>query len=194
MYENIADEPGNVTREVLFTIMDEVGFVSMATATVSIVPTNDQAIITFAGGPRNLLYDEFVRTPINLFNASDTITDSDGNSLEWLTIRLAPGVDPNDVLAADAGNTGLTVTVTTESNGEIFLNISGNADLSLYESVLNSVTFVNVFPGIAQDTRRLDVVTFDGETASGVHPITIAIGGFNDPPMCFFLEMVRAVQ
>lgn len=201
MYENVADEPGDITRRVLFSITDINDFVSTATTTVSILPTNDRAIITFVGGPaQNLRYDELTRSPINLFNESDTITDSDGNSLEWLTIHLTPGVDPNDALAASAGSTGLTVTVVAFGDGEILLNVSrtvpifgspGNAELALYESVLESVTFVNDFPGvILGEQRRIEVVTFDGETMSDVHPITITIDGYNDPPMCFFNEVV----
>jgi hypothetical protein len=185
-YENTADEPGNVTREVQFTIEDNDGFISMATTRVTIIPTNDRAIITFGDGTRSLVYDESARIPLNLFNENDTITDSDGNTLDWLAIRLTPGVDSSDVIAVDVEGTGLMVTTTTASDGEVLLNISGNADLSDYESILNSVTFVNVFPGMAQAPRRLEVVTYDGETPSAVHPITIAIDSFNDPPLCFF--------
>lgn len=190
MYENTADEPGSVSREVLFAIMDDDSFVSTATTIVTIIPTNDKAIINFDGGARNLVYDEFSRTPLDLFRENDTITDSDGNTLEWLTVSLEPGVDPNDVLAADAGDTGLTVTITPAGDGEILLNISGNGTFAAYKSVLNTVTFVNLFPGMEQETRRLAVVTFDGETQCADSHITIAITGFNDPPMCFFVEVV----
>ena len=38
MYENRAEEPGAITRQVQFTIMTEDGFVSAATTTVQIVP------------------------------------------------------------------------------------------------------------------------------------------------------------
>ena len=194
LYENSANEPGSVTREVLFAIVDiGFGFVSTATTFVTIIPVNDKANINFAGGARNLEYDEFSRTPLNLFNANDTITDSDGSTLEWLAIRLEPGVDPNDVLAADAGGTGLMVAITRVGNGEILLNISGDGTFAAYESVLSSVTFVNLFPGMENDTRILNVVTFDGETRCEDRHITIDIGGFNDPPLCFFGEVVSAV-
>ena len=190
-YSNTADEPGNVTRQVFFSIRDERSFENFAVASVSIIPTNDRAIITFAGGsPQTLRYSEFSRTNINLFNENDTITDSDGNTLEWLILHLTPGIDSNDMLMADTGDTGLTVETTTASDGEILLNISGTANLSLYETVLTSVTFVNFFPGISLDNRMLQAVTFDGETQSAVHPITITISDFNDPPMCFFNERV----
>lgn len=189
-YENMADEPGDVTRRALFAIEDEDGVVVTATTTVQVVSTNDRAILTFSGGSRDLMYDESVREPIALFGGDDTITDSDGETLVWLTIRLTPGVDVNDVLAADAGSTGLTVSVVTSADGEVFLNISGSAEHALYESVLTSVTFVNTFPGMALDTRRLEVVPFDGETESDTYFITIAIDSFDDPPMCFFNQEV----
>lgn len=190
-YENTADEPGDVTHQALFTIEDEDGVVVTATATVHVVSTNDQAILTFAGGSRDLTYDEFLREPIALFEGNDGITDSDGDTLVWLTVQITPGVDINDVLAADTGDTGLMVSVVMSDDGEVLLNISGKAEHALYESVLTSVTFVNTFPGMAQDERRLEVVTFDGETESDTYYITIAIDGFDDPPMCSFTQEVR---
>lgn len=190
MFENVADEPGSVVRQVIFTIMDRDGFISTAVTTVQIVPTNDQAILNFAGGPRVLVYDEQSRLPINLFDPNDAITDSDGDSLEWLSVILTPGIDANDRISADAGITGLVVTVSSTDDGEVFVNISGNANFPAYESVLNSITFVNTFPGISQENRLIQVVTFDGETRSPTYTITITIGGFNDPPMCFFGQVV----
>ncbi len=191
MFENTADEPGAVTRQVLFSITDDVGRVITATASVQIIPTNDRAVITFAGGPRRLVYNEFRRQPIRLFNESDTITDSDGNALDWLSITLTPGVDINDTLSAEEGDSGLTVMNVTQPSGEVLLNISGYASFSAYEGVLDTVTFSNVFPGLSQVDRVIQVVTFDGMTESADHTITIFIVGFNDPPMCYFGQVVR---
>ena len=191
MYENRAEEPGAITRQVQFTIMTEDGFVSAATTTVQIVPTNDRAVINFADGVRSLLYDERIRLPINLFSVNDTISDSDGDSLERLSIVLSPGIDTNDMLSASAGATGLEVTIETLDDGQVTLNISGNANFNVYETVMASVTFTNTFPGISQESRRIQVVTFDGETPSAIHPISISIIGFNDPPVCFFNQVVR---
>ena len=189
-YENTADEPGDVTRQVLFLIKDEDGVVVTATATVQVVSTNDQAILTFAGGSRDLIYEEIVRRPISLFEGNDNITDSDGETLAWLTVRVTPGIDINDVLAADAGSTGLMVSVVTSADGEVFLNISGRAQHALYESVLTSVTYVNTFPGMELDERRLEVVAFDGERESDTYYITITIDAFDDPPICSFTQQV----
>ena len=192
-FENTADEPGAVSRQVLFSIVDDKGRLVTATATVQIIPTNDRAIITFAGDQqRRLVYLEGSRQPIHLFNENDTITDSDGDMLSWLSITLTPGVDVNDVLDAEEGNTGLTVTVTPSDNGEVLLNISGDATFAAYEAVLETVTFSNTFPGIAAADRVIQVVTFDGETESAEHTITVNITQFNDLPMCYFGQVVSA--
>lgn len=186
MYENTADEPGSVVRSVVFTIVDSIGFIGTATTNVQIIPTNDRAVINFSGGPRSLSFSEHTRQSVSLFDENDNITDSDGDSLQWLSIHITPGIDEYDILTAEEGETGLTVTVTATGEGEVLLNISGYAAFSVYESVLSTVTFVNMFPGISQAQRNVEVVAFDGETPSAIHPITIAIVGFNDPPMCFF--------
>lgn len=190
-YENTAEEPGSVTRLIQFTILDEEEYISMATTSIQIIPTNDRAELDLVGGtPRTLTFDEAARTPLNLFQPNDNITDFDGNSLEWLSIQLTPGVDLGDILTAEEEGTGLEMTVESYNDGATLLNISGNADLSAYETVLKSVTFLNTFPGISRAPRTFEIVLFDGETESVTYMITVNIEDFNDPPICFFGEVV----
>ncbi len=186
-YENTAEEPGDVVRQVSFTIRDVDGFFASATTVVEVISTNDQPIITFFESPRVLVYDEFIRQPINIFNDNDTISDSDGDSLQWLSVAIIPGVHPNDTLRYDTGNTGLIVSTTSP----FALNITGNASLKAYESVIRTISFVNAFPGLSGEQRIVQVVMFDGETESVIQIITITIDLFNDVPMCFFNQLVR---
>ena len=188
-YRNVAEEPGRMTRHVLFTIVDEVGVSAEAITTIEIMPTNDRPVLTLA--TRDFLFDESARLPLRLFNASGTtISDNDGDSLDWVTVNLTPGVDSNDRLTADVGETGLEMAITYEEDA-VLLNISGTAMFSVYEEVLGSVEFVNTFPGISQVSRRIVVELFDGGVSSVPSLISISISGFNDPPLCFFSEIVR---
>lgn len=188
MYENTAEEPGDMTLRVVFTIEDNSGFINTATTTINVISTNDRAIITLADPPRVLTFDEQRRVPIQLFNGNDSITDTDGNTLQWLTITLSPSVDINDTLNASvAMDTGLEVHM---SEDLMSLNISGTASLSMYQTALQSVNFTNTFPGLTPGIRNIEVVAFDGETPSVVQTISVNVSDFDDPPMCFFNQLV----
>ena len=192
LYENTAEEPGDLTRQILFMIIDTDGFISTATTTVRVIPTNDRPIITLAGTPRILIFDEVGRRPVSLFSVNDTITDDDGSTLEWLSIVLSPGIDTLDVLNGNRGTNPLHVNITTFSDGAISLNITGNANFAAYEEVLNSITFSNIFTGISQVPRIFQVEAFDGLNSSNIQNIRIDIGQFNDPPVCYFGQVVSS--
>ena len=188
-FQNMAPEPGNVFRIVYFLITDGV-FNYTASTTVEIIPTNDPAFISIAAP--NITFNETSREPVNLFPSNVTISDDDGDYLEMIQIVIYPMVDAMDVLAADSAGTGLHITATTNSDGNIQLTISRRANLSTYAQVLQTATFVNDFPGINLTDRTLNVYTFDGTTESPAHQIHISIiDPFDDPPVCFFGMLVR---
>ena len=140
---------------------------------------------------RTLVFNETTRTPLSLFEPTDNITDSDGQMLQWVSIEITPTYTM-DMLLGDSLDTGLSLEVTTTDTGNILLNMSGEANHSIYERVLQSVRFVNDFPGINTTQRLVQVVTFDGMTASPPHEIFIAVEDFDDDPMCFFNTLVRS--
>lgn len=188
-FQNTAPEPGHVSRRIHFFITDGV-FSHTAYTTVEIISTNDPAFISIAA--LNITFNETSREPLNLFPSNVTISDDDGDYLEMVRIVIYPTVDEMDVLAADSAGTGLNITATTNSDGNIQLTISGRANFSAYAQVLQTVTFVNVFPGISLTERTLNVYTFDGMTESPAHQIFISIiDPFDDPPICFFGMLVR---
>ena len=187
-FVNNEDEPGSRLVTVNFTITED-NFVSVATTQVEVLPTNDPVFFNFE--EKSLSYREEERRPVNLFNANDTLSDSDGSSLEsvYITIVSDLNIDPFDVLAADAGNSGLTVMADSNDRGRTLV-ISGVANFSVYESVLQTVTFANTFPGILSHQRNITVVTFDGMTSSPIHTILIDVVLFDDPPICYFDVLV----
>lgn len=184
-FVNTDDEPGNRFVMINFTVNED-SFVSIAIAQVEIIPTNDPVVFSFV--EKFLQYLEEEQQSINLFNTSDTLSDSDGSMLEFVRISILNS-DPFDTLAADAGASTLSV-VTDSSSSANTLIISGSANLSVYESVLQTVTFVNTFPGISPQQRNISVITFDGETLFTAHRIFIAISLFDDPPICYFNQLV----
>ena len=155
------------------------------------MPTNDPAFFNFTD--KVLTYNETTRTPVNLFSQSDVLIDpdDDGGTLQWITIEIvAPNIDPSDMLAADALDTGLDI----NPNAGPLLNISGEGSFMDYDAVLGTVMYFNNFPGINISNRTIHVITFDGMDESFVHTITINVVSFDDQPMCYFNMLVRLMS
>ena len=185
-FVNDADEPGPSNRTIVFELTDDRGFSFTASTLVFIIPTNDPAVFTFNNSV--VVFDEMARTPVKLFQPNDTLTDPDGNTLWWLTVQIWPSVDEMDILSADP-DTSNSVDVDLNADMDM-LNISGYANFSIYEMVLQTVTFSNLFPGINLANRTIRIVTFDGETESPPTLINLRIDAFDDIPMCYFNAMV----
>jgi len=147
-------------------------------------------LLSSASQLRTLVFNESTGSPLPLFTSMDNITDSDGQTLLWLSVEISPMIDAMDMLSGNALNTGLSLEVTTTDTGNILLNVSGEANHSIYEQVLQTITFVNDFPGINATQRQIWVVTYDGITESPAHNIYITIDLFDDDPVCFFNTMV----
>ena len=191
-FVNNEDEPGSRLVTINFTIAED-NLISIATTQVEILPTNDPVFFNFE--EKILSYREEEGQAINLFTANDVLSDSDGSSLESVHITIVSDLnfDPFDILFADAGSSGLTVTADSDALGRTLV-ISGSANFSVYESVLQTVTFVNTFPGILPHQRNITVITFDGMTSSPIHTILINIVLFDDPPICYFDELVSKLS
>ncbi len=186
-FVNNEDEPGDRSVSINFTIMDD-EFVAMATSTVQLMSTNDPIFVSFYP-TKNLTYDEESQQPLSLFQ-TDTLSDSDGDTLQNITISIANIFDENDQLAAEAGDLDLEVTVSNSSGAAHTLVLSGDASLDVYETVLRSVTFISTFPGLNTYQRNITVVTCDGITESPPHYILLDIVPFDDPSICYFNQLV----
>ena len=193
-FVNNEDEPGDRSVSINFTIRDD-EFVAMATSTVQLVSTNDPVFISFYP-TKSLTYNEESQQPLFLFQ-NDTLSDSDGNMLQNITISIVNIFDENDQLAAvadeltaEAGDSGLQVTVSKSSGTAHTLVLSGNASLAVYEAVLRNATFINTFPGLNTYQRNITVVTCDGMTESPPHYILLDIVAFDDPSICYFGQLV----
>ena len=189
-FQNLADEPGNVEQTVSFFITDGV-FNDTSTTTVQIRATNDPALFSFI--VKNLTFFEQTRDSVSLFAPEDTLSDADGTDiLQWVTVEITPNIDSMDMLDASSTSNELNIDRISSALGNVYrLNISGEANFSVYEEILRTVTFSNNFPGINDTTRNIEVVTFDGLNESPPHVILLNIITIDDPPMCYFGSRVR---
>ena len=183
-FVNLADEPEDTTRTVVFDLVDDEDFAFNASTFINIIPTNDPAILNINNSI--VIFNEMAQVPVNLLQSSDTLTDSDGtNSLSWLTVTIIPPIDEFDVLSVDTGASNLEIHPI--SNG---LNITGYANFSVYTSILQNLTFFNPSPNINVANRSIHFITFDGEIESPPTEITVVIDSFDDIPVCYFTTTV----
>ncbi len=191
MYDNTAEEPGDGTRTVETSIMDDVNNMVAAFTTINLTSTNDPAVLF--EGVRTLTFDEQTRAPLSLFTAADAISDPDGSVLTWVYIAISNDTVGNfgyDNLTADFATTNLRIM----NEPRTTLNISGTASFSDYESVLRTVTYSNIYPGIQAHPRIVNIQTFDGLGPAGNQTIQMDIRTFNDPPICYFDEVVSTLE
>ena len=181
-YFNTLEEPNNAyqKRNINITIR-EYNRYSESYIVVELIPVNDPARFNFPD--RTVTFDESTRNPVMLFESTDTIVDPDRDSgtLTYATLSLWPVVHEVDtIMITDNGELNIYY------NGT-YINVSGVADFSTYERVLQTVTFVNTFldpnPSVL---RQVIVNTFDGMDDSNGPTIFINISTFDDPPYCFF--------
>jgi len=182
-YFNALDEPNNAYQErsITVTISEDDDQSSESYILVNLISVNDPAQFNFA--ERTITFDESARMPINLFEDSNTIEDpdKDGGTLTYATLSLQPIIHEGDIIMV-TDNEGLVV-----DGNETYINVSGVANLEIYERVLKSVTFVNTFLDPNPDElREVLINTYDGKDDSDGPTIFINISAFDDPPHCFF--------
>ncbi len=187
VFVNDADEPGNRNITIDYTLDDDILTVN-ATSTVQLVSTNDPVFISFYP-TKALAYDEETGQSLALFQ-SDTLSDSDGDRLENVTISIDNLFDFNDMLMINVSDSGLQAFLSNNSNTAHTLTLNGSASLAVYQAVLRSVYYVNRFPGLNTNQRNITLITRDGMTESPPQTVLVDILPFDDPPMCYFNELV----
>ena len=183
-FVSLADEPGYTNRTVLFELVDERGFSFSASTLVVIVPTNDPTVFSFNNSV--IIFNETARIPVNLLRANDTLIDPDSSHLQWLTVEIRPSINVMDALFADPENSNLQIDTSTSTNNNFLLTITGFANFSVYQTVLQTLTFYNPFPGINLTNRSIHLVTFNGETVSPPTIVNVHIDSFDDVAVCHF--------
>ncbi len=107
-----------------------------------------------------------------------TVADVDDTDMESATVAITAGLAATeDVLAADVGATGL---LATYSSG--VLTLTGTASKSAYETVLRSVTYVNLSESPSTTARTVSFTVNDGDINSNSLTREITITSVNDPP------------
>lgn len=181
-WKNSSVQPLSLAATVCFTLFDDV-FEAMNCTEVTIVNVNDSPVVSVSGSL--VQYDESSGQPVPTFSGL-IIHDPDpaASVIFSALVEIDPVVDPNDVLAIADNTFGASLLNITEKGQSIF--IRGQANSSVYEAVLATVTFVNLDPEPDLSNRTLTLVVYDGVTSSLPAIVTVSILPFDNPPVCFF--------
>jgi len=115
-----------------------------------------------------------------------SITDVDSSNLSSVVVTIAGYIGSQDVL--DYLTAGTSVAASTSVSGTTWtLTLTGGADINEYETVLDSLTYVNNSDNPSTSVRNITVEAFDQTYANlfGVDAGTLSINAVNDAPDVF---------
>ena len=181
-WKNSSFQPLSLDATVCFTLFDDV-YDAMECTEVIILNVNDPPVISVSAAL--VQYDESSRQPVPTFSGL-TIHDPDTipSDIVLALVEIEPVVDSNDALAIAHNTFGASLLNITEEGQSI--SIRGQANSSVYEAVLATVTFVNLDPEPDLSNRTLTLVVYDGVNSSLPAIVTVSILPFDDPPVCSF--------
>ena len=194
-YHNFAEEFIGSSRAVTFLVTDAAGgsqFTSrMATAHISLTPTNDLPVLqlnAYAYGPgsvfSNVVEYEEGEGRVLLANASAIVlTDNDHNTLERVTVTIQNAQDGEmEILSASTDGFNIVSQYNRTTN---VLTLSGRDTLRNYAQVLGTVTYNNTYHSPGQpgtDPRYIAFVPYDGTHEGHAATALVTFSAVNDAP------------
>ncbi len=183
-YNSITNNPDTTIRLVACTVSD--GLLSSAVATTTIdyrtvnqIPELDLDTTTQdVGYSVNFIEDG---SAISLTNSA-RLTDGDNTNMQRLTVILMGGVGPQEVLSVNAA---LITSPLTSAYTFPTLTVNGEASTTIYQSIINSVSYLNTDGEIADDSTRMAVFVVqdasNGDSIAVATNITISPVDDNSP-------------
>ncbi|WP_268799492.1 retention module-containing protein [Pseudomonas huanghezhanensis] len=159
------------------------------TLPVTVTPANDAPILNFS----SVEYTEKgAATPI----VKDlVISDIDSTELSGAKITLT-GVQAQDLIVSEyykGGETGtavpgVTYTVSNDGAGNVVIELTGNASIAQYETLINSIKYQNTSVDPSTDVRGVKVEITDADAngnnnLKAIHDGTITVNPVNDAPV-----------
>jgi Mg-chelatase subunit ChlD len=164
-FQNSSQDPSVADRTITVTVNDGQNDSVPATSIVHVVPVNDAPTVSFTGS-------DYVENgaPQALINSLQ-IGDVDGGQLSGAKITVT-GVQAEDLFASPAfqgGNTGTTAsgisyTLGNDANGNVVIQLSGNASIADYTTLINSITYANSSDAPITTPRGVTIEVTDVDT------------------------------
>ena len=187
-FQNSSEDPSVADRTITVTVNDGQNDSAPATSIVHVVAVNDAPTVSFTG-------TDYVENgaPQALVNNLQ-IGDVDGGQLSGAKITVT-GVQAEDLIASPSfqgGNSGTTAsgisyTLGNDGNGNVVIQLNGNASIADYTTLINSITYANSSDAPVTTPRGVTIEVTDVDT-HGTNNLTgsatgeVAITPVNDAP------------
>ena len=190
-YSNGAEEPTTIPRRVTFLANDYNLTSDLPEITINIFRTNDLPIVDLNGfmiGTRFMIAFEEGSEPVPIVDSLYmNISDNDHTHLVGATVVLSTVYDKQkEILGVTTAGASLTVNYNTSTG---VLSVTGNASIEVYQSVLRTLTYVNLEagPGAPNPSmREISVIVSDPLENSVPAYSIVTFLTVNDPP---FLDL-----
>ncbi len=164
-FQNSSQDPSVADRTITVTVNDGQNDSVPATSIVHVVAVNDAPTVSFTS-------TDYVENgaPQALVNNLQ-IGDVDGGQLSGAKITVT-GVQADDLIASPSfqgGNTGTTAsgisyTLGNDANGNVVIQLSGNASIADYTTLINSITYANSSDAPITTPRGVTIEVTDVDT------------------------------
>jgi len=164
-FQNSSQDPSVADRTITVTVNDGQNDSVPATSIVHVVAVNDAPTVSFTS-------TDYVENgaPQALVNNLQ-IGDVDGGQLSGAKITVT-GVQAEDLIASPSfqgGNTGTTAsgisyTLGNDANGNVVIQLSGNASIADYTTLINSITYANSSDAPITTPRGVTIEVTDVDT------------------------------
>ena len=187
-FQNSSEDPSVADRTITVTVNDGQNDSAPATSIVHVVAVNDAPTVSFTG-------TDYVENGAPQALVSNLqIGDVDGGQLSGAKITVT-GVQAEDLIASPSfqgGNSGTTAsgisyTLGNDANGNVVIQLSGNASIADYTTLINSITYANNSDAPITTPRGVTIEVTDVDT-HGTNNLTgsaageVAITPVNDAP------------
>jgi hypothetical protein len=183
-YNNSSDTPNTTARSITFKANDGQQDSNVATATLSVTPTNDAPTVDLNGSGTGGLDTTPSFTEdggaVSLGSNAD-VSDPDNANLASATITLTNHPDGN-AESLSVNTTGTSITAGSYNSGTGVLTLSGSDTLAHYQQVIRTLAYNNTSQNPSSANRIVNVTVNDGSVDSATAKATISVTPVNDAP------------
>ncbi len=174
-FSSVSDDPTNAVRTLSFVVSDGALSSAAATATVSVMPTDDAPVLGGAGG--SVGYTE--QAAGVAVAPALTTGDVDNANLTGAAVTISAGFVAGDTLNFINQN-GISGSWNAATH---VLTLSGTASSAAYQAALRSITFSSASDDPGNSTRTIDFVASDGALSSVPATVTVSVTAVDDAPV-----------
>lgn len=185
-YNNTSTTPDPTTRVIQVVANDGGSDSNIASANVSITPTNNTPTLDLdANDSSGASAADFDTTHVEgggavliVDSADAVLADADSSNLSSLTVTITNLLDGAlETLSADTSGTGISASYLAGT-----LTLTGSDSVANYQQVLRTIRYDNTSPAPSPTTRVIQFVANDGVSASNVATSSVTITATNTGP------------